>query len=78
LKKTLRGQGPPFVSGDRNFTFAARKSDFPFEKVADDSLLLRFAPIELRWDKHRRNRSVDGVEHVLRAGFGEEKEQGQF
>jgi hypothetical protein len=33
-------------------------------------LLLRFAPIELRWDRHRRNRSADGVQHVLRAGFG--------
>lgn len=78
MKKTWRGHGPPFDSGDGIFTNTATAKSFPFERVAEDSILLKSVPIELCWTRNRRSRSVDSPEKLQRAkAFGTE-DGGQF
>lgn len=66
--------GPPFDIGGRGFRLDTMDKSFPFEKVEEDSLMLKFAPIKLCWMK--RSSGSGSLDRVC-AGKADAERDGQ-
>lgn len=61
LHKTKKSQkfGPPFDTANRWFKITASKEKFPFEEVWDETMKLKFTPIQLCWARHGKSQSAE-------------------
>lgn len=62
MKSKKRKFGPPFYSDDKWFKYIASEKDFPFDKIDDETVKLKFAPIQLQWPRHEKSQSIDNLE----------------
>lgn len=62
VKSRKKRYGPPFDSRDRWFKYKVFEKDFPFDNINDEAIKLKSAPIEFKWPRTERSRSLINLE----------------